>query len=163
MWWSNITRFLTEKSRSEIEDILVKCVRREHAKYTSNVYTKVFSGVWPYANHNNNLIRNGVDFNANMTARDIHFQIARFILSEFDIVIILEMWNDTKVQLKCNGLFNDTLPHLNKGDFKKKVGLHLDDLPRLNAEMVALNQYDLKLYEFAKEIALEKAKACRDK
>ena len=143
------------RNSTTLEQQLVDCVRQNHAKYTANIYTKVFSGVWPYANPNRKLIEHGVDFNANMTVDDIHFELAKLILSEFDILIILEMWEQTKIQLKWNGLTNDTLPQLNTGVTKRDIGLTLAEFPRLKEELTRLNQYDLQLYDFAKQRSLD--------
>ena len=153
---------LNETSTEDLEAGLIACAKDPmlSAKYISNVYSKVFSGVWPYANPNKKLRENGVYFNPNMTIDRVHFEVAVSILKEFDVVLILEMFEETKLQLKCNGLLNDTLPHRNAGKHKQKSALKLDDFPVLKRELIAMNTYDIALYEFAKQIALNNVAKC---
>merc|ERR1711962_1472094 len=87
---------------------------------------------------------------------DIHFGLAKLILSEFDIILIHKMWDETKIQLKCNGLSNDTLPDMNRN-----IDLNMSHFPRLKEVLTEINQYDLRLYEYAQARAHERVRGCR--
>merc|ERR1712228_613167 len=84
---------------ADLESKLIECAQSQmiSAKYVSNIYSKVFSGVWPYANPNKRLRQKGVDFNPNMSIDRVQYDVAVSVLKEFDIVIILEQFEDTKL------------------------------------------------------------------
>merc|ERR1719384_2066769 len=93
------------------EDQLIQCMQQNHAKYTSNVYTKIFSGPWPFATPNERLnLYQSIDYNPELIVDRVYYEMAVSILKDFDVVLILEQYDQTKMQLKCNGIMNDTLP-----------------------------------------------------
>eukprot|EP01084_Bolivina_argentea_P104140 186503_1 len=150
-----------EDTMESFENKLIVCSKQYHARYTSNVYSKVYSGVWPYALPNLYLKGSNVDFNPNIKITNIQFELAKLILKEFDVILILEMWNETKLQLKCNGLYNDTLSHVNVGSWKSSHNFTLEMFPRLKQILIELNEYDIKLYEYAKLYAMRNVRKCK--
>lgn len=121
----------------------------------------IFSGVWPYANPNKRLKEKQIDFNANMTIDDTQFEVAKTIIKDFDVILILEEWDLTSAQLKCQGIYNTTLPHSNVGQAKSKHSrFKLENFPLLHEELIKYNKYDIELYNFAKQLAIERAQAC---
>ena len=145
------------------ESGLIDCVHQNHAKFTSNVYTKTFSGIWPYANPNHRLLEKGVKLNPNISVTDVHLQVAKSIIAEFDVILILEQWESTSVLMKCHGLHNTSLPHANIGKIKKANAekVSLDTMPKLYEEIVKYNSYDMQLYQYAQLLAEQKSTACR--
>eukprot|EP01084_Bolivina_argentea_P104137 186494_1 len=146
--------------KEKLENFLIDCTHKHHAKFTSNVYSKVLSGTWPYANRNWKLHKKGIDFNPNLVIDRMQYKLAQIMLKEFDITLIIEMWNITKLQLKCNGLLNDTLPHTNLGKKKQKSSLNLDNFPKLKNELIKYNKFDIELYKYAKFLALQNVQKC---
>ena len=146
---------------SVTEADLIQCVEHHHAKFTSNLYSKMFSGVWPYAMMNKNLMKKNIDFNANMTMDDVQFGISKLIINEFDVILILEQWALTSVQLKCYGIKDTTLPHSNVGKLKKRFDqFRLENFPALKDKIIEYNAYDIAFYEFAKLLSIDRSTAC---
>eukprot|EP01083_Nonionella_stella_P067211 177611_1 len=142
---------------------LTRCAKDFRVKHTSNVYCKVFSGSWSYAMPNYNLIKRGVDFNPHHEIDHVQYEIAKTIIKQFDIILILELWQETHIQLKCAGIHQQiqTLHHKNVGKRKMKNNATLHDFPTLTQKLTDWNQYDLKLYDFARKRALYKARQCQ--
>ena len=143
---------------------LRRCAKDFEVKYTSNIYTKVFSGSWGYSMPWYNLNKSNIEYNIYHQVDHIHFNIAWTIIQQFHIIIILESYKDTYIQLKCYGIDNDIqhLRHKNLGNRKKKNNKTLQEFPHLYKWLISNNQYDMKLYELAKERALQKARVCKD-
>ena len=129
-----------------VEDELIECARDNADRYTSNVYTKIFSGIWPYSD--------------GQSIEGVHYEVAVSILKDFDIIIILEMLDETNVQWKC--FRDDTFEKykISKSEIKQNIGYKLTDFPRLKHELIALNKFDIDLYNMAMQIALKKSLEC---
>eukprot|EP01084_Bolivina_argentea_P254622 428093_1 len=149
------------KDMKSLERKFIECLYKKENKFTSNIYIKIFSGVWSYGYPDKRLMENGIDFNKNIIIDNMHYELAKLILNEFDVILILEMFDETKLQLKCNGLYNDSLSIMNIGSVKHKLNLNLDMFPKLKKEMIKLNGYDIKLYEWAKGKALDNVSKCK--
>merc|ERR1712154_84418 len=119
------------------EEKLIECMFDNQSKFTSNVNTKIFSGIWSYSN---------------MSVDRVHYDVAVSILKDFDVIFIAETLNETKSELKC---FEDGFPEIYWiHNTTKKVSWKLNVFPRLKQVIIRLNKYDIDLYEVAKQSAL---------
>ena len=162
-WKCQNIKYKRFRKEEDLESKLIDCVHQNHAKFTSNIYTKTFSGIWPYANPTKNLIEKGVELNADIFVTDVHLQVAKAILADFDVILILEQWESTSVLMKCYGLYNTSLPHSNVGKIKKANAekVSLEKMPKLYEEIVKYNTYDIELYQYAQILAEHKSAACK--
>ena len=147
-----------DKLKSGDEQFLIQCAIDHQYTYTSNLYIKVFSGSWKYAINfpEYHLKKHDIDYNPNHTVDRMHLEIAKSIIKDFDVILILEQYDETSVQLKCNGI-NDTIwKNDNMGHYKHR----LDEFPKLKKLLYELNQLDIEFYEFATKLALQKADTC---
>eukprot|EP01084_Bolivina_argentea_P314420 544594_1 len=161
-----IERFLSDNRTDLLESFLIDCVMKYQYKYTSNMFTKIFSGSWNSQISDKALENWNIPFNANHTVNKLHFEFAKYILNEFDVILILELWNQTNIQLKCHKIYDISLKHQRVGKrrnfMRKSWHFEVDELEELHALILKLNQYDLELYDFAKDLALEKTKRCKE-
>eukprot|EP01083_Nonionella_stella_P234259 824710_1 len=148
------------KQRIQNESLLIECVEQYQYAYTSNVYVKIFSGSWKYAiiDHEKHLPQHNIDYNPLHMAHKVHLNVAKSIIMEFDVILLLDMWDETHIQLICNGIYDTTLKQYNMGHTKQQ----LDDFPKLKQLLYKLNQYDIEFFQFAKTLALEKSEKCRE-
>merc|ERR1712228_16205 len=130
-----------------IEDELIECLRQNVDGYTSNIYTKIFCGIWSYTDA--------------LQIERVQYDAAVSILKDFDIIIIFESLNETNLQWKCVGYDEFETYKISESKIKHNSVYKLDDFPRLKQVMIALNKYDIDLYNVAKEIAIKKSLECK--
>ena len=63
------------------DEMLIQCIHKTKYKFTSNYYTKMFSGAWNYALSDRNMIRAQRDFNfihvnAKQNVKKMHYDTA---------------------------------------------------------------------------------------
>ena len=150
----NITMKEFEEKLND-ESFLIECAKQFQYGYTSNLYVKVFSGSWKYAINDPeyHLKKHNIDYNPTHIVHKVHLDIAKSIIQEFDVILILELWEETSIMLKCNQIQNTKLEKLNIGGHSKHK---LDQFPNLNKVLHELNQYDIEFYEFAKKLAMQR-------
>lgn len=149
------------------DNALMECIEKKKYKFTSNYYTKVFSGAWNYALSDRNMVIAQRDFNyihvnAKQNVNEMHYKIAKSILEQFDILLILELWDKTHQQLLCYKLGDGILPHknVNRQANITKV-FHEGKHQKVIDLITELNQYDIRLYEYISQLALLRSKACQ--
>ena len=148
------------KQRLNDEAFLIECAKEYQHAFTSNVYVKIFSGTWMYAikDREQNLKGKGIDYNPSLIVDRVHLEVAKSIIAEFDIILLLEMWQETSIQLLCNGIRETELDKFNRGWLKPQ----LSDFPKLKKLLYELNDFDIEFFEFAKELALQKTEQCEE-
>ena len=142
------------------ESWLIECAEKNSEKYTSELYTKVFSGSLNYAiPATKKLNRKGIDYDLTHMVDDTVFQIAKLVIAQFDILIILEEWKTTSIQLNCYGMHNN-IEFKNVGRRKTKLP-KLDHYKKLKQRLIEMNKYDIILYDYGKALAMNKTEICR--
>ena len=82
----------------------------------------------------------------------VHYDISVMILKQFNIIMILNEWEEQKVQLQYYGIEDTILPHENVNGQRTKKEIS----DEMREYLIGINEYDLMFYESAKEIANER-------
>lgn len=83
---------------------------------------------------------------------DIQLDMSLLILRHFDVVMILSEWDQQSAQLKRYGFQNTVLPKNNVNQQKPTEPMS----EKIKAYLESVNQYDLRFYEAAQQIATKK-------
>ena len=148
------------------EEIMMNCTEQYQSKFTSNMYTKIFSGSRSTQIKAESLDWHGVPYNPNHTVNEMHLEVAKQVLQQFHVILILEMWEETKIQLQCQGINNTNLEHARKGTtrdrWRRGSNVTVSDFEKLTEMVVELNQYDIRLFQFARGLADDRTRECRE-
>ena len=162
---SSFTLIQNDHKQLENDTILLECINMKFMKwrYSSNVYTKVFSETGGYALVADAKIEHAhkgiLEYFDNVRISEKHLNIAKNIINDFDVILILELWNQTRIQLKCAGFEKyEELPHENNKRFNIDINKH----EMVKNELIKLNQYDIQFYQYCKQLALKKSQQCKE-
>ena len=125
--------------------------------WMNNFFVRMFSGLMPagYREFRTTVGKEdrlkGETYHQTKRLDHIHLAISIAVLKQFDIVIVLEKWEEQSVQLKKYGMSKTTLSH-------KNSNAHGQMSQRMREYLIEQNQYDILFYEQAKAIADEKTR-----
>ena len=165
-WSCGTLKQRMNESNARKEQILMDCAQQFRSKFTGNMYSKTFSGSWSSQINAETMAAWNMPFNPNHTVSALHLHIAKLVLQQFHVILILEMWDATSVQLKCHGIDDVDLRHEREGATRKRWrdrgNVSVADFENLHKMVVDFNQFDIQLFQFAMDLAVDRSAQCRD-